>query len=77
MSAVEALEKRILYTEDGTSSEVMIPYEKFIDFIETYGLDLTEDEQSAIREARSDIDSGNLDAFVSADEARRQVGCTD
>lgn len=77
MSAVEALEKRILYTEDGTPSEVMIPYEKFIDFIETYGLDLTEDEQSAIREARSDIDSGNLDAFVSADEARRQVGCTD
>ncbi len=77
MSAVEALEKRILYTEDGTPSEVMIPYEKFIDFIETYGLDLTEGEQSAIREARSDIDSGNLDAFVSADEARRQVGCTD
>ena len=77
MSAAEALEKRILYTEDGTPSEVMIPYEKFIDFIETYGLDLTEDEQSAIREARFDIDSGNLDAFVSADEARRQVGCTD
>lgn len=76
MSAAEALEKRILFTSDGKPSEVMIPYDKFVDFIETYGLDLTEDEQGAIREAKADIDAGHWDAFVSAEEARRQLGCT-
>lgn len=76
MSAAEALEKRILFSADGKPSEVMIPYDQFIEFIERHGLDLTEEEQEAIREAQADIKSGKSDAFVSAEEARRQVGCT-
>ena len=77
MSAAEALEKRILFNEAGEPEEVMIPYAKFIEFIEAYGLDLTDEELESIDEARRDIETGNSEEFISHEELVRELECTD
>lgn len=74
MTAEAILEKSVRYDKDGKPLEVVIPYEEFIDLMETYGLDLTPDEKESIREAQSDLAVGKTDAFVSLDEAKRQLG---
>jgi len=76
MSAAEALEKKIVFDGDGKPSEVVIPYEQFVDFIEANGLDLSEEDVAGIRRAQSDIKAGNRDAFVSSEEIMRELGCT-
>ncbi len=45
MTAEAILQKSVRYDRGGEPLEVVIPYGEFIDFIETYGLDLTEDER--------------------------------
>jgi hypothetical protein len=45
-----------------------------IDFIESNGLDLTKDEKESIHEAQEDIATGRIENFVSAEEAKRQLG---
>jgi len=77
MSTAEKLEKRILFNEAGEPEVVMIPYEKFVEFIEAHGLDLTEEERESVKEARRDIASGNREAFVSHDELVRELECTE
>ena len=77
MSAVETLEKRILFNEAGEPEEVMIPYQRFVEFIEAHGLDLTDEELESIAEARLDLQSGNATAFISHDELVRELGCTE
>jgi len=77
MSAAEALEKEILFDEDGTPSKVVIAYEKFIDFIEANGLDLSEEDKDGIREAEADLAAGNKDAFFSLEQVKREIGCSE
>lgn len=60
--------KKLVLDEKGDPSEVLIPYEQFVELSETYGLDLTKEEESELREALADSRSGNSDAFVSAEE---------
>ncbi|MEO0413734.1 MAG: hypothetical protein AAF226_02130 [Verrucomicrobiota bacterium] len=76
MSAAEALEKKIVFDSDGEPSQVVIPYDKFIEFIETYGLDLTPEELDSVREAQKDIEQGATDAFISHSEFRKSLECT-
>ena len=78
MSAAEALEKEILFNKEGEPSKVIISYEKFIEFIEAHGLDLSEEDLEGIREAEADQAAGNKDEFISHEELKRSLGleCT-
>ncbi|MDF1742036.1 MAG: hypothetical protein P1U86_22940 [Verrucomicrobiales bacterium] len=73
MSAL-ALDRKIVVNEAGDPVEVIIPYDQYVDFIETYGLDLTEEEKEELREARADVANKNRDAFVSLDEVKKGLG---
>ena len=74
---VASLEKKIVVDEKGKPLEVIIPYEQYVEFVETYGLDLSEEEKASLREAQADLAAGNKDAFVSMEEVRRELGCTE
>jgi hypothetical protein len=74
MTAETILEKSIRYDRGGKPVEVVIPYEQFIDFIETYGLDLSEVEKEELRGAIADKEEGRDDRFLSAGEAKQQLG---
>ncbi len=71
------LNRKIVVDGTGKPVEVIIPYEEFIDFVETYGLDLSDEERLGILEAKADIAEGDLSDFVTADEAKREIGCTE
>ncbi len=71
---VAALDKEIVLDDQGNPQKVIIPYEQFVDFVETYGLDLTEEERAGLQEANSDLVAGNEDAFVSFDEVKKELG---
>jgi hypothetical protein len=74
MTTEAILEKSIRYDRGGKPVEVVIPYEQFIEFIETYGLDLSDEEQGDLREAIADRKEGRDERFLSAAEAKQQLG---
>ncbi len=74
MTAEAILQKSVRYDRAGKPLEVVIPYEDFVDFVETYGLDLSDEEKDAIREAQNDLAAGRHQNFVSSEEAKRQLG---
>lgn len=74
MTAEAILKNSVRYDRAGKPLEVVIPYDQFVDFIETYGLDLNADEKEAIREAQDDLAAGRHGNFVSIEEAKRQLG---
>ena len=60
--------KKIVLNAEGKPSDVMIPYEQFIELSEIYGLDLDDQEQQDLTAALEDSRAGHRDAFVSAAE---------
>jgi len=72
-----ALKKKVVVDESGNPVEVIIPYEQYIEFVETYGLDLSDEERDAILAAKADFVGGNVEEFVSAEEVKREIGCTE
>ena len=58
----------------GDPVEVIIPYDEFVDFMETLGLDMTEEDKEELREARADVANNNWDAFVSLEEVKKELG---
>lgn len=74
MTVAAILEKSVRYDRSGKPVEVVISYDEFIDFVETYGLDLTEDEKESIHEAQADRKTGRSEAFASLKEAKRELG---
>ncbi len=66
--------KSIRYDRGGKPVEVVISYEQFIDFIETYGLDLSDEEKEDLREAIADREEGRDERFLSAEDAKQQLG---
>lgn len=62
------ISKKLVLNEDGNPSEVLIPYEQYVELAETYGFDLDENEQKQLREALADSVAGNRDAFIPAAE---------
>jgi PHD/YefM family antitoxin component YafN of YafNO toxin-antitoxin module len=58
------INKRYIVDELGNPREVVIPVEDFRKIEELLGLDLNEEAVSQLREARSDRESGNKDAYV-------------
>ena len=63
--------------KDGKPTAALIPYAQFVELVETYGLDFTDEEKAAICEAQADRASGNDDAFVGLEEVKRELGCTE
>lgn len=60
--------RKLVLDENGKPSEVLIPYDQFVELAETCGLDLDAEEQKGLREALTDSKAGNKDAFVPASE---------
>ena len=61
------INKRYIVDELGNPKEVVIGVEDFRKIEELLGLDLDEEAVGQLREARSDRESGNEDAYVDPD----------
>jgi hypothetical protein len=60
--------RKLVIGENGKPSEVIIPYEQFVEIVEALGGDLDPSEADALREAVSDSVDRRRSAFVTADE---------
>ena len=74
MTAAAILQKSVRYDRGGKPVEVVIPYEEFLDFIETYGLDLSDEEKDSIREAKADREAGRTGNFVALEDLEKDLG---
>ncbi|MBX3740678.1 MAG: hypothetical protein KF712_06795 [Akkermansiaceae bacterium] len=74
MTAEAILQKGVRYDRTGKPLEVVIPYEDFVDFIETYGLDLTPDEKASVNEAQADREAGRRENFVALEDLEKDLG---
>jgi hypothetical protein len=74
MTADVILKKSVRYDRGGKPLEVVIPYEEFVDFIETNGLDLTDEEKESILEAKTDRQAGRMEHFVSLEDLENELG---
>ncbi len=74
MTAEVILQKSVRYDRGGKPLEVVIPYEEFVDFIETNRLDLTDEEKDSIREAKADREAGRMEKFVSLEDLKKELG---
>ena len=74
MTTEAILRKSIRYDRSGNPVEVVIPYEEFVDFIETYGLDLTADGKESIAEAEADREAGRTENFVALEDQEKELG---
>ena len=67
--SLNEIERKIVVDNKGNPTDAIIPYATFMEFVETYGLDLTDDEKKDIREAEAERQSGEAD-LVSHDEIK-------
>ena len=74
MTTEAILQKSVRYDRDGKPIEVVIPYEEFVEFIESYGLDLSDDEKDSILEAKADREAGRTENFVALEEIEKELG---
>ena len=77
MNVETLIKENTRFDRGGSPLEVIIPYEQFIDFIEEYGLDFTEEERKKIHQARADLEAGNTDAFISLEDLKKSLECTE
>ena len=63
-----AIRRKLILDENGDPAEVVIPYAQFVEMIEIYGLDLSDSEESDLREALADSRTGRREAFGSASD---------
>lgn len=74
MTAQAILQKSVRYDRSGKPLEVVISYEEFVDFLETYGLDLSDEEKDSVREAKADRAAGRMENFVALEDLEKQLG---
>ena len=68
MSAMIAIQKKIVFDERGAPQEVIIPWAQFCELSEALGLDLDATGQAELREALHDSRAGRQEAFTPLDE---------
>ena len=73
MTAETILSKSVRYDRGGKPLEVVIPYEEFVDFVESHGLDLTKEEKESVREAQADREAGRSENFVSLEDLEKEL----
>ncbi len=54
--------------QNGNPTAALIPWNEFIDLMETNGFDLPDSDRGELREALRDAESGNHSSFVREDE---------
>ena len=59
------IQKKFVVDENGEPVEVVIPYAQFLEWVETYGLDFSEQERADLKAAIADSQAGNREAFES------------
>lgn len=74
MTAETIIEKNTRFDRSGSPVEVVIPYDVFIDFVETYGLDLSKEEKSALNEAKTNREAGGKRQCLSSEEIKEEFG---
>ncbi len=74
MTTEAILRKSIRYDRSGKPVEVVIPYGDFVDFVESHGLDLTEEEKESIAEAKADREAGRTESFVALEDLEKELG---
>jgi len=74
MTAEAILQKSVRYDRRGKPLEVVISYEEFVDFVETYGLDLSDDEKNSVREAKADREAGRMENIVALEDLEKELG---
>ncbi|MFT5466579.1 MAG: PHD/YefM family antitoxin component YafN of YafNO toxin-antitoxin module [Verrucomicrobiales bacterium] len=62
------ISKKLVMDASGRPTDVIIPYDEFVELMETYCFDLSEEEEKDLEEAIADSKAGNEEAFVSIDE---------
>ncbi|MBL68470.1 MAG: hypothetical protein CMO74_08485 [Verrucomicrobiales bacterium] len=63
--STSTIQKKFVVDENGEPVEVVIPYAQFMEWVETYGLDFSEQERAELKAAIADSQSGNREAFES------------
>ena len=58
---------KFIVNSQGQPIEVLLPWEEYLDLIERLGLDLDEDAQACLHEARRVRENGAFEAFVDLD----------
>ncbi|MEO5714073.1 MAG: hypothetical protein ABIT37_11350 [Luteolibacter sp.] len=74
MTTEAILRKSVRYDRGRNPVEVVIPYDEFVDFVETYGLDLSEDEKESLVEAKADREAGRTENFVALEDLEKELG---
>ena len=62
---MSTIQKKFVVDENGDPIEVVIPYAQFLEWVETYGLDFSEQERAELKAAIADSQAGNREAFES------------
>ena len=65
---MNAIHPKIFVDEKGTSKEVLLSCDEYQDLVEILGLELDEESQKDLIEAKKILEAGNWDAFVDIDE---------
>ena len=65
---MNAIHPKIFVDEKGVPKEVLISWDEYQELVEALGLDLDEEAQKDLLEAKKDMEAGNWNAFVSIDE---------
>ena len=63
--STSTIQKKFVVDENGEPVEVVIPYAQFLEWVETYGLDFSEQERADLKAAIADSQAGNREAFES------------
>lgn len=58
---------KFIVSPQGQPTEVVLPWPEYLDILEYLGMDLDEEAQACLREARHDRESGNFEAYVDLD----------
>jgi hypothetical protein len=61
------ISKRYIVDENGNAKEVIIPLEDYKKIEELLGLDLNDEAEQQLREAKQDRKRGNKDAYLDLD----------
>ncbi|MCD5411643.1 hypothetical protein M1N66_01775 [Thermodesulfovibrionales bacterium] len=63
-----ALHKKIVVDEMGNPTEVIIPYEEFLELEEILGLDLENEVKEHLKQAKYDRETNKKEAYIDLDE---------
>ncbi len=62
-----AIHPRFIVNPQGQPTEVILPWQEYLEILERLDWDLDEDTLSCLREARRDRECGNVEAYVDLD----------